>query len=237
MSRLLRKRRAPRLRPPAYAGRHDGRTALVLGNGPSLHAHREPLERLIGDLDPLVLGANHITPFRAPDYHAFTNRKRFARYAETIDSARSRVLLSPYLPPDLVASHLQGPYEQLAYVADNEASFDIHDGVIQASCRTVSVLLIGVAVVMGAARILVAGLDGFAGALAGGATASDALYHAETDVLKQEREQYAELDRYTRRFLDEIQAHLAAAGREPFAIVTPTTYSEHERTDLLRAVR
>jgi hypothetical protein len=227
------KTRTPELRRPPYAGRHDGRTALVLGNGPSLAEHGDVLKDLIAAEDALVLGANHITPFVHPDYHAFTNRKRFVRYAETIDSERSRVLLSPYLPLDLIAAHYSGPYEELAYVADNEAAFDVEDGVIQASCRTVSVLLIGVAAVMGARRILVAGVDGFAGALAGGAAGEQPLYHAQTDVLKKEAAQYAELDVYTRRFLSEIRDWLVEHGREPFAIVTPTAYADHHHPDLL----
>jgi hypothetical protein len=227
------KTRTPELRRPAYAGRHEGRTALVLGNGPSLSSHGDALKNLIAAEEALVLGANHITPFVHPDYHAFTNRKRFIRYAETIDGERSRVLLSPYLPLDLVTAHYSGPYEELAYVADNDAAFDVEDGVIQASCRTVSVLLIGVAAVMGARRILVAGVDGFADALAGGTAAEQPLYHAQTDVLKQEAVQYSELDVYTRRFLAEIRDWLVAHGREPFAIVTPTAYADHHRPELL----
>ncbi len=238
-ARLLRRdgakaKRRPQLRRPPYADRHYGATALVLGNGPSLGTHREALERLIDAEDAVTLGANHITPFIHPDYHAFTNGKRFVRYADTIDRSHSRVLVSPYFPHKLIAEHYDGPYEEIAYVAENDAAFDVREGVIQASCRTVSVLLIGVAAVMGFGRMLVAGLDGFQGALArDGAT----IYHAETDVLKHEHEQYTEIDRYTRRFLADIQQYLAREGREPFAIVTPTAYGEHYGPEPLDAHR
>jgi len=241
-ARLLRRdrdkpKRRPQLRRPPYADRHLGATALVLGNGPSLGTHGEALKRLIDAEDAVTLGANHITPFLHPDYHAFTNGKRFVRYAHTVDPSRSRVLLSPYFPTELVERHYHGPYEEVAYVADNDAPFDIRDGVIQASGRTVSVLLIGVAAVMGARRILVAGLDGFRGATGRGGEDGESMYHAQTDVLKHEIAQYAEIDRYTRRFLGEIRDHLARAGREPFAIVTPTAYEEHHRPELLDALR
>jgi len=227
------KRHDPPLPRPPYADRHPGSTALVLGNGPSLARERDALERLIEAEALLVLGANHITPFRHPDYHAFTNRKRFIRYAETIDSGRSRVLLSPYFAPRLIRQHYRGLYEELAYVADNEAPFAIDDGIIQTSCRTVTPLLIGVAIVMGARTIRVAGLDGFPEVLEQGDPALGASYHEETQLLKRELAQYHEIDRYTRRFLAEIQDWLAGAGREAFAIVTPTTYDEHHRPEIL----
>jgi len=232
-----RKKRRATPRHPAYTGRHRGATALVLGNGPSLETHGDALRRLIESEDAITLGANNITPFIHPRYHAFTNRKRFERYAETIDPERSRVLVSPYFRRALIRRHYRGPYEEIAYVADNDAPFDIRDGIIQASGRTVSVLLIGVAAVMGAGRILVAGLDGFGGVLSGGRAEAGAMYHADTEVLKAEAREYEEVDRYTRRFLAEIQHYLAREGREPFAIVTPTAYEDHHRPELLEARR
>ena len=240
-ARLLRRRsgpkkRAPVLERPPYAGRHAGATALVLGNGPSLDEHGDALRRLIAGKRALTLGANHITPFVHPDYHAFTNRKRFVAYADTIDPDRSRVLLSPYFTEELIREHYRGPYEEIAYVADNDAAFGVRDGIILASGRTVSVLLIGVAAVMGFERILVAGLDGFSGVLEGNAV-EGAMYHAQTDVLKHEHEQYAEIDRYTRRFLAEIRDFLVRMGREPFAIVTPTAYDDHYDPGPLAAAR
>jgi hypothetical protein len=226
-------KRRPELRTPPYDGRYRGATAVVLGNGPSLSTHRDALRRLIEAKSAVTLGANHVTPFMHPHYHAFTNRKRFVRYANTIDPERSRVLLSPYFPRKLVRQHYRGPYEEIAYVADNEAPFEIRDGVIQTSGRTVSVLLIGVAAVMGAERILVAGLDGFRSVLSGKGTDPESLYHVRTDVLKHEGEQYAEVDRETRRLLGEIDEHLVREGREPLAIVTPTAYEGHYRPKLL----
>jgi hypothetical protein len=235
--RLLRrdtaKKRRPRLRTPAYAGRHEGATALVLGNGPSLRTHGDALRRLIAAERAITLGANNITAFTHPDYHAFTNRKRFARYGHSIDPERSRVLLSPYFSRALIERHYRGPYEEISYVADNDARFDVSEGVIQASGRTVSVLLIGVAAVMGAERILVAGLDGFAGVLAGERPDPASVYHAETELLKERAPEYEEIDRYTRRFLAEIQGYLERHGRAPFAIVTPTAYEEHHRHEPL----
>lgn len=224
----------PALSRPPYADRHTGAVILVLGNGPSLATHRDALLELVADVHPIVLGANHVTPFTVPDYHAFTNGKRFVEYAHTIDP-RSRVLVSPYFPKDLVRTHHRGQFERIAYVADNDARFEIEDGVILAGCRTVSVLLLGVAIVMGAERILVAGLDGFASVAERGraALSSEGLYHAPTSLVVPDEGKYLEVDRYTRRFLAGIQDYLARAGRKPFAIVTPTAYEGHHDPSLL----
>jgi 4-hydroxy 2-oxovalerate aldolase len=231
--RLLRrtpsKKAAPKLERPVYAERHAGRTLLVLGNGPSLARHREALLDLAARRNAIVLGANNITPFTHPDYHAFTNRKRFVEYAGTVDPEHSRVLVGAYLPTELVERHVAGDVERIMYVNDHDARFDVVDGVIQASCRTVSVLLIGVAAVMGASEILVAGLDGFPEGERGRA------YHADTRVLKPDEQVQRQIQAYTTRFLGEIQAWLGEQGRAPFAIVTPTVYERHHRTGLLGA--
>lgn len=213
---------------PSYAGRHEGETLLVLGNGPSLRTHRELLRAFIAEQQPIVLGANHIAPFIAPNYHAFTNRKRFWDYAGTVDRERSRLLLSPYFTDELVRSRWNGDFEYLQFVADHDAPFDIEDGIIATSCRTVSVLLIAVAIVMAARRILVAGLDGFPEG-----SQSGPRYHAGTRVLKASADVDDEVQEHTTRLLGEMQVYLRAQGRVPLALITPTVYTDHFSPELL----
>ena len=158
----------PELAPPAYAARHQDATFIVFGNGPSLAENLDAIHALGEKFNAVTMGANNIGEILAPDYHAFTNRKRFAAYSSGIDPVRTRVLLSPYFTDGFIRKHYTGPYEQIMYRADNDAPFDIQNGIIQASCRTVAVLMIAVAVVMGARRIFVAGTDGYKGHLDSG---------------------------------------------------------------------
>jgi hypothetical protein len=216
------KRVEPELRPPDYRARHAGETLVVLGNGPTLSTHADALRALIAERSAVVLGANHVTPFTHPDYHAFTNRKRFATFAETVDRERSRLLLAPYIPEEFVRRHWDGDYETIAYVDDNDAPFGIDDGIVQASCRTVSVLLIAVAHVMGAREVLVAGLDGFPDGVPE--------HHVRTAGTKDDPAHMAAVDGYTRRFLGEMREFGV-----PFWIVTPTAYEEHHDPEPLGA--
>ncbi len=218
----------PPLSTPDYLNRHPGATFLVLGNGPSLGAHRKEIHELIEKHRPIVMGANNITGFIYPDYHAFTNRRRLINYAHTIDSSKSKVLVGVHLPGWVIEKHYEGAYERIMYVNDHDRAFDICDGIIMASCRTVSVLLIGVALVMGGERVFVAGLDGYG-----------LLPSKDEDVhyYKGERDHgpdVANKDTYLMqaesmcsRFLDEISHYMTQQGLEPFKIVTPTTYSDH----------
>ncbi|MBI4342275.1 MAG: hypothetical protein HY599_02785 [Candidatus Omnitrophica bacterium] len=219
----------PKLSRPVYLGRHPGRDFLVLGSGPSLGQYHRELDQLIRERDLIVMGANHITPFMHPHYHAFVNRHRFHDFAKTIDPAKSRILLGPHLPQAIIRFRYRGPYEVLMFRNDPDAEFDIRDGVIQCDCRSVSVLSIGVAIVMGARRIFVAGIDGFRRIIAEGAPT----HHTDTP-LEFPPEQREAFERYylgrteeTARALRSLRAYMVREGLEPFAMVTPTDYDEY----------
>jgi len=174
------------------------------------------------------MGANNITGFIYPDYHAFTNRKRFTNYAYTIDFGKSKVLLGVYLPEWIIDKHYGRPYERIMYVNDHERAFDIRDGIIMTSCRTVSVLLIGVALVMGGERIFAAGLDGYGLLSSKGEEVH--YYPGETDHGPDATRKDAYLmhiESMTSRFLNEISHYMTRRGLEPLRIVTPTAYEGH----------
>jgi hypothetical protein len=223
------KNRSPVLVRPSYLDRHKGCTALIVATGPSLKEYWGQVDELRRKYDAVTLGANHVTEFLYPAYHCFTNRKRYIEFAETIELNNSRVLLGPHLPKQLIEKHYCGPYETLMYVNDHDRRFDIKDGIIQASCRTVGVLLIGVAIVMGAERVLVAGMDGYKRLLREG---SPIHHYGDDNSLTDEKqteeeERLLSSERLNARFMAEIVEYLQAKGRKPFKIVTPTVYQDH----------
>ena len=117
------------------------------------------------------------------------------------------------------------------YVNDHDRVFDIEAGIIQASCRTVGVLLIGVAIVMGAEGILVAGMDGYKNLLEEGGP----IHHYDEDFLQDENQtkegqRLLASERRNARFMAEIAEYLESRGREPFSIITPTVYQNHYRS-------
>ncbi len=220
------KKVVPSLGTPNYLDRHKGETFLVMGLGPSLLENREQIFQFIEQYQPIVMGANNITAFLIPDYHAFTNRARFTKYVHTVDTDKSKVLLSPYFAKWLIRNHFLGEYEELMYDSGPVVSFDIWNGVVMAGFQSVSVVLIGVALVMGAQQVFVAGLDGYRSVL----TPDRKTHYYGVENQKDEDREDAEFirrEKITHQYLDEISQYMAMRGLERFKILTPTAYDKH----------
>jgi hypothetical protein len=93
-------------------------------------------------------------------------------------------------------------------------------GVIQCNCRTVSVLLLGVAIVMGAERIFAAGLDGYLKM----DEAGNILFYKESDE-KEDRQLLVSMHEWNNTFIRQINDYLLRRGQEGLHILTPTSYS------------
>ena len=222
------KKISPTLTAPVYLNRHPGATFLVLGNGPSLVSHQKDICRLIEKHQPIVLGGNHITEFMYPAYHAFTNRRRFFTYGHTLNPTKSTVLLSPYFPQWIIESRYTGPYERLMYIDDSQRPFDIQNGIITSDCRSVVILLIGIALVMGAQQVFTVGMDGYQRLLK---DANDLqFYGGDTDVgpdPDQKDSYFLQLEASQSGYLNQISEYMVRQGFEPFKILTPTVHSAH----------
>ena len=68
-----------------YKDRHKGRDFLILANGPTLQEYRPKIEKFIKKYNPIILGANYLSGFFKPHYHAFNNKKRFEDYIDPVD--------------------------------------------------------------------------------------------------------------------------------------------------------
>ena len=207
----------PTDRPVPYAERHVGRDILVLANGPSLKLSRERIDAFIKKLDPIVLGANFLDGMFTPHYHAFTNKKRFMKYHHMV-ADRSTLLLSEHFEEDWIREYTARPYLPLRYVDVLSREFAIDRGILQSNCRTISVLLIGVAIVMGARRIFVAGMDCYLGC-----DQRHPLYYEEPDE-HASSQSVIERHQWCQRYLELIDQYLRDRGQEGIHILTPTSY-------------
>ena len=205
--------------PVTYQDRHQGRDFLILATGPSLREYSERVSRFIAKHDPVVLGANYLGDLFAPHYHAFANRRRFSEYVGRVNP-NSRLLLASHFDQDFIREYTDRDFEWLVY-HNRLADFDLNDGVISTSCRTVSVLLCGLALVMGARRIFVVGMDGYLGAAAGG----DSHFYQERDETSRQ-EVIREKHEMNLRYLRQIHQYAEARGLEGLHILTPTAYQE-----------
>ena len=201
-----------------YINRHQGADFLILANGPTLKEYQAKIQKFIDKYQPVIMGANYLAGLFEPHYHAFVNLKRFTMYVQEA-SSRSKLLLGENIPDNLIDEYTQGRYERLYFRDVINADFDIVDGRIQTNCRTVSVLLCGVAIVMGANRIFVAGMDGYMGKT----TIRDNLFYEEAfepeeNKIKKERHMWND------RFLHEVDQYLQGIGKEGIHILTPTSH-------------
>ena len=205
-------------RPP-YIDRHKGREFLVLANGPNLKNYKREINEFIKCYDPVILGANYLAGLFRPHYHAFNNKKRFVSYVEEVNP-QSQLLLGVNIPEEMIQEYVAREYERLVFHDLLEADFDIQDGVITTNCGTISVLLVGIATVMGADRVFVAGMDGYLDRR----TASHNLFYEEKFDSK-EHDLNVKRHQDNERFLKQIDGYIRRNGGEGVHIITPTTHS------------
>jgi len=200
-----------------YKNRYKGREFLILANGPTLREYKQKIEHFIKKNNPVVLGANYISGLFKPHYHAFNNKRRFIDYIETVDND-SNLLIGENIPKDVIREYTLRDYETI-YFLDALNNFNIKDGVIQSNCRTISVLLMGVAIIMGAERIFAAGMDGYEGKGQG-----ERLLFYDEKAEPEAHNLIMERHFWNQRFLEQIDDYLISLGKEGIHILTPTSH-------------
>lgn len=204
----------------SYVDRYKKRDFLVLANGPSLKGNREKILSFIKKYDPIVLGGNYLGGLFVPHYHAFTNKRRFTDYVDKVNP-KSKLLIGQHISEDMINEYVNRDYEIIYYEDSLENPFDINGGVISSNCRTVSVLLTGIALVMGGDRIFIAGMDGYMG------TSKDGIHHFYNETNEAEKfEDLKEKHNWNLRYLKQINQYLENRGGEGLHILTPTNYKE-----------
>ncbi len=206
--------------PPSYQDRHNGRPFLVLANGPNLKVYRGQIRQFIDRHKPVVMGANYLGDLFTPDYHAFINLRRFIRHVSSVDPS-SGLLLSQHFPGEVIEAHCERAYEDILFVDRVKGPFDIDNGVISNNCGTVSVLLIAVALVMGASEVFVAGMDGYPIE----SKSESPLFYNEEDETNSESF-IRTRERWNERALEDLESFMSKQGVMGPTIITPTT---HER--------
>lgn len=201
-----------------YINRHKGRDFLIMANGPSLKKYNSQINKFITKYDPIILGANFMGGLFKPHYHAFNNKRRFTTYVNTVNH-ESKLFIGQYIPDEMIREYTDSEYEKFFYVDTLNNDFDINEGVVSANCRTISVLLMGVAMVMGGKRIFCVGMDGYMGKK----SVSDFHFYKEADE-KEDQSLIVERHRWNQKFIEQIDKYLIERGLEGIHILTPTSY-------------
>jgi len=201
-----------------YVNRHEGRDFLVLANGPNLKNYRDRIMAFIDKFDPIILGANYLSGLFEPHYHAFNNKKRFSMYVDSVNPD-SKLLIGENISKAMISEYLKRDYETLCFEDVLDADFNIDEGRIVTNCRTISVLLIGVAAVMGAKRIFITGMDGYMDKN----SVKNTLFYDE-QFEPDEYEINMERHRWNEDFLHQINQYIENTGREGIHVITPTSH-------------
>ncbi len=189
-----------------------------MAQGASLKKYVTQIRSFAKNNNLIVLGANYLEGLVLPDYHAFCNLKRFIRYVDFANK-KSKLLISPYIPPEVIKQYTKRDYELIQYIDDPNSKFDINNGIIQTNCATVSILLIAVAIVMGARKIYVAGLDGYK--LVDGNAIH---FYDEKEIEKKIGSD--SVHNICKRHLTDIHNYQLKHHMDPFVIITPTSYAD-----------
>jgi 4-hydroxy 2-oxovalerate aldolase len=211
------KKEEPEVIAIPYIERHRDKDFLILANGPTLTKYKEKIDRFIVKHDPIILGANNLSGLFKPHYHVFNNKKRFSMYADTI-AMESVLMVSQYFEDEFVREYTSRTYERMYYKDRLDLNFDIRDGVVQSNCRTISVLLLGVAIVMGAKRIFAAGLDGYL------TRANEGIHFYKEIAELADEDMLVELHQQCLKFIGQIDQYQIKKGLEGIHILTPTDY-------------
>lgn len=204
-----------------YVDRHAGRDFLILATGPTLTAYKDKINDFIKEYDPVILGANYIGGLFKPQYHAFNNVKRLIKFVNTVDP-KSKLLIGENIEEGIINEHINRDYETLYYKDIINAKFEIKNNIIQTNCRTISILLLGIAIVMGAKRLFSVGMDGYLGL---DSRSSFHFYDDQEDKIM-DKKFFFDRHHQCQNFLEQIDKYLTDRGREGIIILTPTSYKK-----------
>ena len=205
-----------------YQGRHTGRDFLILANGSTLKEYKPQIDEFIKKNEPVVMGGNFLGGLFSPDYHGFSNRKRFMSYIEQV-SADSRLLLSSSFEESFIRDYTQRDFEHIAHLNRISSQFNIVDGLINSNCRSIVMLLVATAVVMGGSRIFIAGMDGYQSEE--NFRANKVHFYDEAAETKNFR-MLLELHNWNEKLLQSINVYLTNQGKEELYIITPTSHKQ-----------
>jgi 4-hydroxy 2-oxovalerate aldolase len=203
-----------------YLDRHSGRDFLVLANGPTLKEEKEQIDKFIKKYNTVVIGANYLGDLFVPLYHVFGNKKRFIDYVDTVD-ARSNILISNILFDEFIKKYTARKYEFIQHLPQFLSNFNISNGVIMTNCRTISILSVAMAIVMGAERIFIAGMDGYK--QVDSFMKKPVHFYKESDEAEN-FEILMEKHNWNERLLKQIDNYLVSNNKDGLCILTPTSH-------------
>ncbi len=210
----------PSLTPPEYLNKHQGKDFLIIANGPSLNEYEEKIRAFIEKTNPVIIGSNFLGKKFTPNYHVFNDFERFKQYVSTVNP-QSQILVGSYLAEHLKKLNLSINFNTIKYISSQ--NFRIENGIIYSSPSTVVILMISLAIAMGANNIYVVGMDGY--------KIQKTHFYDEKGIARLDTT--STLQKKMEQDLKLIHNYLTTNNQQSFKIITPTSFNEYYNGELL----
>ena len=141
--------------------KHKRRRALIIASGSSVREYENKIDSFIHEEKPFIIGINNITEFFIPDYHLWTNTKRFRDFGKNI-LPESELLLGAGIHLKTVREVIGDMDYHLINFTDMKEGVPIgyKKGKILGFFRTAGCLAIMIAHLMGCKDVSIVGMDG-----------------------------------------------------------------------------
>jgi len=141
-------------------GVRKGETALVICAGATVKEYEKQIKHFIEETNPFTIGINNMTHLFVPDYHLWTNNRRFRTFGKNIKDKPILLLgsnISLKVIKDTIGSR---DYIVLNRIDREGVPINYKNGTIYGYHRTAGCTAITVSHLLGAKEINVVGMDG-----------------------------------------------------------------------------
>lgn len=214
------------LKELTFVDRHTDKKFLIIANGPSVKKYKANIKKLVFGEKLITIGCNYLQALYQPDYHIFVSKKRFLKYAPTVNK-KSILLVPSFFGKELIKENNNGRYEYIEIKSTDDLNAPVVENIAQQNVYlNVTVSAILTAYQMGAKEIMVVGMDGYRDE-----KSKELTYFYNEDGIPENKKisslRYEDLAIE----LDRVGDFLRREG-VPFYIITPTSHNKYFRNIL-----
>lgn len=141
-------------------GAENEKGVLIVGAGSTIRDTLADVQSCIQDQSLATIGINNMTAAVIPKYHVWTNAGRLREFGSCI-RPESILVIKKTMDPALLREYATSDTVALDYKDAPKYGMGFKGGMIKGHFRTAGCLAIMLAQWMGAARIFIAGMDGY----------------------------------------------------------------------------
>lgn len=201
--------------------KYKNKKFVIIANGPSVSKYTEEIKNFIQNEDVVTIGCNYLGDIYSPDYHVFVSKKRFLKYANTINE-KSVLIVPSFFGKKLVKDNYNRAIEYIEMVStDDLNSKPIEDIKQRFVYPNVAMSAVLSAYQMGASEIMVVGMDGYENE-----NSKEQVYFYNEDNTRDDKItasiRYDNLAKELKRIGDFLNEQGV-----PFSIITPTSHKKY----------